>query len=376
MSQSVKNRTFAFLAGCALVMLGFVAGTTVYSGLAQTEIAQLEVAAQTMPLNELEQTMANVYNNVSNSVVAISVESGFEAGEGTGFVIDQQGHIVTNYHVVQGAQEIIVNFLDGTIVRADVVGLDPDSDLAVIRVDDVPVERLIPTTFGDSDSLVIGQQVLAIGSPFSQRWTMTAGIISALERIIDGLSAQRFSIGGVIQTDAPINPGNSGGPLLNLQGQVIGVNSQIRSEVRANAGVGFAIPSNLVARVAGELISRGRVDYSYIGIEGRSISIDVIEALGLANNQRGVLVSDVRPGSPAAVAGLQTIRQLQNGSVDVGSADIITAINGEPLNGMDTLIAYLAANTRPGDMVSLTILRGGEQVKVDLTLTGRPGTTG
>lgn len=375
MSQSIRTRIVLLLAAVTLVMLGFFAGTTVYSSLAQAFTPYtVNVAAQTLPLNSTEQTMANVYSNVSNSVVAISVATGFEQGEGTGFVIDQQGHIVTNYHVVDGAQDIIVNFLDGTIVRADVVGLDPDSDIAVIQVRDVPTDRLRPIQFGDSNALLIGQQVLAIGSPFSQRWTMTAGIISALERTISGLS-QGFQIGGVIQTDAPINPGNSGGPLLNLGGQVVGVNAQIRSESGSNAGIGFAIPSNLVARIAQELISNGRVDYSYIGIRGDGVTLDVMEAKNLPNNQRGVVVSVVLPGSPASNAGLRGAQVSNNGAADFRPADVIVAINGEPLNGMDSLISYLARNTRPGNNVTLTILRDGQEIKLDLTLTARPGSS-
>lgn len=375
MSQFIKTRVVLLLAGVTLVMLGFFAGTTVYSSLAQALTPYtLNVAEQTLPLNSVEQTMANVYSSVSNSVVAISVTTGFEQGEGTGFVIDQQGHIVTNYHVVDSAQEIVVNFLDGTIVRADVVGLDPDSDIAVIRVNNVPVERLRPVQFGDSDALLIGQQVLAIGSPFSQRWTMTAGIISALERTITGLS-QGFQIGGVIQTDAPINPGNSGGPLLNLSGQVVGVNAQIRSESGANAGIGFAIPGNLVARIAQELISNGRVSYSYIGIRGDAVTLDVMEAKSLPNNQRGVVVSQVLQGSPASNAGLRGAQVTDNGGADFRPADVITAINGEPLNGMDSLISYLARNTRPGNIVTLTVLRDGQEIKLDLTLTARPGSS-
>lgn len=376
MSQPIKNRVFLLMAGLSLVMLGFFAGTTVYSSLAQAFTPYtINVAEQTLPLNSVEQTMANVYSSVSNSVVAISVSTGFEAGEGTGFVIDQQGHIITNYHVVQGAQEIVVNFLDGTIVRADVVGLDPDSDIAVIRANNVPVERLRPIQFGDSNALIIGQQVLAIGSPFSQRWTMTAGIVSALERTITGLSTQRFSIGGVIQTDAPINPGNSGGPLLTLSGQVVGVNAQIRSESGANAGIGFAIPSNLVARIAQELISNGRVDYSYIGISGTSVSIGIMEVKNLANNQRGVVVTDVLDGGPASAAGLREAQLLNNNNRDFRTADVITAINGEPLNDMDSLISYLARNTRPGDTATLTVLRDGQEIKLDLRLTARPGSS-
>lgn len=373
MNQRPLRGVITLLVAVLLVAAGFAAGTSVYSSLAASgAVAQINQQTAPIPLNNIEQLYADVYNRVSNSVVAISVANEIEAGSGSGFVIDKQGHIVTNYHVVQDASEIVVNFLDGTITRAEIVGIDPDSDLAVIRVN-VPEERLLPVTFGDSNQLVIGQMTLAIGSPFGQRWTLTSGIVSALERSISGFNVG-FSIGGAIQTDTAINPGNSGGPLLNLNGEVIGVNSQIRSEVRANSGIGFAIPSNLVVRVAQEMIERGRVDYAYIGIRGGSINLSAIEDLNLPDNTRGVLVTDVIAAGPADMAGLKPARltQFENSAPQIEAADIITAINGYELNGMDALISYLATNTRPGDTVTLTVLRAGETLDLPLTLGSRP----
>ena len=303
---------------------------------------------------------------VSISVTGTSQGGSFSAS-GTGFVIDQQGHIVTNNHVVDGADKdgIQVNFLDGSIVRGQVVGLDPDSDLAVLKVD-MPAERLTPVQLGNSDSLFIGETTLAIGSPFGQRWTLTSGIISALDRTITGLT--NFSVGAVIQTDAAINPGNSGGPLLNLQGEVIGVNSQILSESRSNSGVGFAIPSNLVKRVANELIANGQVNYSYLGISSisdeRGVTIDMIEAYNLPNNLRGVVISDIVPNGPADNAG---IRGATNRSVDV-----ITAIDNVPVSGMSSLVSYLANYTQPGQTVNLTVYRDGQSVNIPLVLGERP----
>ncbi|MBK8135809.1 MAG: trypsin-like peptidase domain-containing protein [Chloroflexi bacterium] len=227
-----------------------------------------------------------------------------------------------------------------------------------------------PVTFGSSDQLVVGQQVLAIGSPFSQRWTMTAGIISALDRAISGFT--QFRIGGVIQTDAPINPGNSGGPLLNLNGEVIGVNSQINTTTGSNSGIGFAVPSNLTVRVAGELVASGRVNYSYIGIEGRDLSLTDSQVLNLPNNVRGVVVTSVLGGGPASQAGLRAARALNQLRDDVTTADVITAINGERLIGFDTLISYLAKNTIPGDTVIFTVIRGGQSIQVPVVLASRP----
>jgi 2-alkenal reductase len=352
----------------------------------------LDATATPMPVMAVDSTSASsvaaaadtvieqLYNAVSPSVVSINVVATRQgngyfpgstiSGTGSGFVIDTAGHIVTNNHVVEGATDIEVNFVDGTIVRGTIVGTDANSDLAVIQVD-LPAEQLHPVAFADSDALTIGQSVLAIGSPFGQRWTLTTGIISGLDRTIDGLN--NFSIGGVIQTDAAINPGNSGGPLLNLDGAVIGVNSQIMTESGSNSGVGFTIPSNLVQRVANELVKNGEVQYSYLGIEGGDISLAIIEALDLPNNQQGVVVSNVQSGGPADQAGLQSATIHQQGMTQtIASADIITSIDGTPLNGMESLISYLANHTSPGQKVTLTVLRGGHEQSIEVTLGQRP----
>lgn len=338
--------------------------------LAISALAVFPVAAQTAVVVDY----TDIYNQVSPSVVSISVRTGGTAnglqqgGSGTGFVMDTQGNIITNNHVVDGAIEIVVEFLDGTLARADIVGLDPDSDLAVIRVQDVPAERLVPVRFGDSAALEVGDPVLAIGSPFGEDWTLTSGIVSGLDRTINGLD--NFSIGGVIQTDAAINPGNSGGPLLNLSGEVVGVNSQIISRSGSNSGIGFAVPGNLTERVAQELIANGSVEYSYIGINGGNVSIGVIEALNLPNNTQGVVVSQAVVGGPAARAGVQSLRGNQS---TITGIDIITAIDGTPITGIESLISYLARDTRPGDTVTMTVLRNGSQtVQLPVTLTERP----
>ena len=334
-------------------------------------------------------TFTDIYNDVSPSVVSISVlatrDNGMgqeqqAGGSGTGFVLDNNGHIMTNNHVVEGATEIEVAFVDGTLARAEIIGLDPDSDLAVIQVD-LPQEDLAdlqPVIFGNSAALEVGETVLAIGSPFGQRWTLTSGIVSAVNRSIQGLT--NFSIGGVIQTDAAINPGNSGGPLLNLNGEVVGVNSQIISGARSNAGIGFAVPGNLARRAAENLIESGYMDYSYIGITGGNVSLDLIEAFNLPNDTQGIVVGDVTPGDPAARAGLQGAVFGQNTS-EIGqgvpqSVDIITAINGEDLSGISELITYLAAETRPGETVTVSVMRvgtqGTEELQFDVRLTPRP----
>ena len=378
MRAYVSRKAAVLIGGLLLVMFGFVLGATVINTVAAPAAPILQQSTARAPITENEKYFADIYNQVSPSVVSISVvgtsdQLGVFDASGTGFVIDKQGHIVTNNHVVDGADQIEVNFLDGTIVEAKVVGLDPDSDLAVLSVD-VPADELTPVTFADSDALFIGETTLAIGSPFGQRWTLTTGIISALGRTIQGLNTD-FSVGAVIQTDAAINPGNSGGPLLNLNGELIGVNSQIASESRANAGIGFAIPSNLVKRVSSDLISKGNVDYSYLGISsGPETSLTIMNALNLPNNLRGVIVSDVSAQGPAGQAGLQApgSTRVINGERVPTSADIITAIDGQPVTGMSSLVSYLASKTSPGQVINLTVWREGQEINLPVTLGSRP----
>jgi 2-alkenal reductase len=374
--SGISFRRLVFILGALLLVgFGFVLGTSVLNTTASSVrfIAQEEALVRVAdPVTENERYFADVYNRVSPSVVSIYVSGSsrsrqFEAG-GTGFVIDTNGHIVTNNHVVEGADVIEVNFVDGTIVAGRIVGVDPDSDIAVIKVD-IPAERLTPVSFGNSDELFVGQTTLAIGSPFSRNWSLTSGIISALGRDIRGLT--RYAVGSVIQTDAAINPGNSGGPLLNLQGEVIGVNSQIATETGGNTGVGFAVPSNLVQRVVNDLIANGRVNYSYLGIGAESeLNLSWIEALRLPNNLRGVLVTGVEENGPAARAGLRN-PTLQN-RVPV-AADIITAIDSVQVASFSELVSYLATRTTPGQMVTLTVWRDGQQIDLPLVLGTRPG---
>ncbi|MEO0561149.1 MAG: trypsin-like peptidase domain-containing protein [Chloroflexota bacterium] len=359
------KRILTVVLGAALVFGGYLVGTT------QSTDA---VAAQDGLRTEYERLFSGVFESVSPSVVSINVlsrgdtdnpfqdEEDFFSGGGTGFVYDKVGHLVTNAHVVDGAEEIAVYFRDGTIAAAEVVALDFDSDIAVILVSDVPEERLLPVTFGDSGALTVGQATLAIGSPFGEEWTLTSGIVSALNRSIRSLGD--FSTGAVIQTDTAINPGNSGGPLLNLDGEVIGVNTQILSATRSSSGVGFAVPSNLVQRVAAALIENGEVDYSYMGISGQDNFLGLIEDYNLPNNLQGAVVSSVQPGSPASDAGL---RNPTNTTLDV-----ITAIDGADIGSMDDLLAYLSSNTQPGDTVTMTVFRDGDTVALPITLGARP----
>ena len=372
--KTFSKRATTVVAALLMSGFGFALGSSAMQAAASNAPVVLQQAAPPAPLTDNERTFSTIYNRVSPSVVSINVSgtsadgSAFQAA-GTGFVIDQKGHIVTNDHVVDSASKIEVNFLDGTIVSADVVGLDRDSDLAVIKVD-VPAKELTPVTLGDSDGLFIGETTLAIGSPFNQRWTLTTGIISALDRTISGQT--QYSVGAAIQTDAAINPGNSGGPLLNLKGEVIGVNSQILSQSNSSAGVGFAIPSNLVKRVSSEIISKGKVEYSYLGIKAASgIDLSLIEALHVPNNTQGVVIGSVESNGPAAKAGLKSATITGNQS-EPTAADIITAIDGLKITDMSGLVSYLANKTQPGQTIQLTVLRDGNEINVPVTLIARP----
>ncbi len=331
-------------------------------------------AAGPYAANPEEAELSSLYQAVSISTVNITVATNDgQIGTGSGFVVDADGHIVTNNHVAGDASYLQVTFVNGINVEASLVGNDPDSDLAVIEVDpNTPGITLQPVTFADSDAAFVGQEVIAIGSPFGENFTLTAGIVSAVHREIEGMS--RFSIPEVIQTDAAINPGNSGGPLMNLAGQVIGVNAQIASESGSGSGVGFAIPSNIVRRVVPNLIQSGHYQHSFLGISGTPLSPQQRESMNLPADFTGVMVADVAPGGPAEAAGLQGATSTVStpfGDLPV-NGDIITAVNDTPVAQMNDLIAYLEDNTQPGDQVNLTVWRDGQTMTVPVTLQARP----
>jgi len=301
--------------------------------------------------------------------------------QGSGFVWDTQGHIVTNNHVVSGASKITVTFSNGTTADATVVGTDPNSDLAVIKVN-VPADQLHPVTLSDSSQVKVGQVAIAIGNPFGLTGTMTQGIISGLSRSLPVNSNSSsstsqgpvYNIPDIIQTDAAINPGNSGGVLVNTDGQVIGVTAAIRSPVDANSGIGFVIPSNIVQREVPVLIQTGHYDHPYLGISGTDLTYDLVKAMNLSTTQKGALVITVSPNGPAATAGLQGSSQQVtiNGQPELVGGDVITAINGQPVNNFEDLSAYLINNTQVGQTVTLTILRQGQEKTVQLTLGALP----
>ena len=297
-----------------------------------------------------------------------------QEGTGSGFVYDHEGHIVTNYHVVEDAETVSVAFASGESYPAEIVGQDPSTDLAVLKVTAPDLPDALP--LGDANQLHVGQFVVAIGNPFRLDRTLTLGIISALQRVIESPDG-RF-IGEAIQTDAAINPGNSGGPLLNLAGEVIGVNSQIISPSGAFAGIGFAISSNTVGRVVPELIARGRYAHPWLGVSILALTPEVQDALQQAGVEvaelEGVLVMEVVAGSPAATAGLRGGDRtvvLSGMTVAVGG-DIITAIDAKAVASGQDLTTYLDAETRVGDTVELTLVRDGQEITVTVTLGELP----
>jgi len=335
-----------------------------------------------------DQVLINLYQRVTPSVVNIEITlrtSEFDgaSSSGSGFVIDgEDGYIVTNAHVVQDAVEILVTFSDGYVATAEIIGTDDYSDLAVIRVDVNP-DRLIPVTLGDSQSLLVGQRVIAIGNPFGLQSSMTIGIVSALGRALPSAqllnqSNQRFNNPSIIQVDAAVNPGNSGGPLLNYSGEVIGINTAIRTESGVFQGVAFAVPVNTLKRVVPQLIEKGFAEYSWLGVstfpDERGFTVAALaEELDLPIDY-GVMVEDVTPNSPAADAGIQggnRVEVVRGARLTIGG-DIIVAANGVFIRDLDQLLGYLVENTSPGDVVTFTVIRGTDTLDIDVTLGNRP----
>jgi 2-alkenal reductase len=334
-----------------------------------------------------DRVMSGIYERTVPSVVGLRVLKSITIGgavpgmpqgdfpsraAGSGFVWDDEGHIVTNKHVIDGADRIIVVLSDGIQVDAELVGDDPDSDLAVIKITDESV-RPPAISLGDSDTIKPGQLAVAIGDPFYRGFSMTSGIISAVGRTINP-SDSNFSVPRVVQHDAATNPGNSGGPLLNRQGSVVGINTQIISETGGFSGVGLAIPVNLAKLVAPSLIAEGRYEYPFIGIRGVSVSPDIAQAMGLPADMRGALVIAVGTGTAAEEAGLRASDRLTviNGAELPIGGDIIVAMNGTPTMGMDDVVAHTVEQTQPGDIVEFTIMRDGEEMTMEVTMGARP----
>ena len=325
--------------------------------------------------------LTTIYAHVNPGIVSIQVLSQSGGSLGSGFVFDKQGHIITNYHVIEGAEDLEVDFSSGLKVRGTVIAKDTDSDLAVIAVK-VPEAALFPLEMGDSDQIKVGQSVVAVGDPFGLTGTMTTGIVSAKGRTLTSIRQTSdgipFSAGGLIQTDAAINPGNSGGPLLDLKGRVIGVNRAIRTTSTTesgdptNSGVGFAIPVNIVKRVVPLLISKGSYDYPYLGVSSHEeLSLMEQEALGLPQTS-GAYIVDIVPGGPADKGGLKGGNKDSSIAGLPSGGDLIIAVDGHPVQVFGDLLTYLMQNKSPGDAIQLTVLRNSQPKEVTLTLGKRP----
>lgn len=372
---------------------GSVAGITQGDGL-DADGSEVDVEDAAMALVAAQDSvMVRIYQKAVLSVVNIQVIQGLEGndgtgalpnvpgapedflerGEGSGFVWDDKGRIVTNQHVIDGAEIVTVIFSDRTQVLAKVLGGDTDSDLAVLELLE-PVDGLVPIDLGDSSDVLVGQLAIAIGAPFGQEFTMTSGIVSAVGRTIRSGFSQ-FTIPEVIQTDAPINPGNSGGPLLDRHGRVMGINTQIISRSGSNAGVGLAVPINIAKMVVPALIADGKYEYSWLGISGGPVRSDVVQLMDLPEGTQGALVITVREGGPADDGGLtgSDRTEVVNGIQYALGGDTITGVDGSQVRDMTDLIVYLTNNTRPGDEITLEVIhQDGSSEALPVVLGTRP----
>jgi S1-C subfamily serine protease len=389
----MRNRKLVFLVlalvlfsagACSSAGLSSVLTDLQGSGLALSETAAPTPAANVVqaesapaspapaaPFDVEEQLVIDVYARVGPAVVCITAPQRFGECIGSGFVVDQEGYVVTNNHVAEAATELLVTLADEHTVPAEVVGTDPGSDLAVLKID-VPAEDLTVVELGESATLQVGQRAIAIGNPFGLERTVTTGVISSLGRTLSRDDSD-FQIAEVIQTDAAINPGNSGGPLLDSQGRVIGVNTAIASTSGVNSGVGFAVPVDILKQVVPDLIANGQYRHPWIGVTGRTISPEMVEAADLPV-ETGVLIFEVEAGSPAEKAGIRGgSQQVQVSGVPmVIGGDIVVAIDGVAVKRFDDVVNYLARNTSVGDEVTLTVVRDGREVEVSMVLEERP----
>jgi putative serine protease PepD len=384
-SRPHRLRVAAALGVVALAGAG--AGATGYAlagGGTTTTVAAAAPTASARPVASKALTVNEVYRRASHGVVEITTTTTQESsspfpyggaapqqqGQGTGFVIDDDGHIVTNDHVVDGADSVRVTLADGSSYTARVVGTDASTDLAVLDVD-APADELSPLTLGSSSALQVGDGVVAIGSPFGLEQTVTTGIVSALHRQIEAPNG--FAIDGAIQTDAAINPGNSGGPLLDLSGRVVGVNAQIDSNSGGNDGVGFSIPSDTVKSIVARLISSGSVEHAYLGVSVQTIPASAATAIGLT---AGAEVTSVRSGTAASRAGLKaaTATRTAGGETYPTGGDVITRLDGKAVASADDLRTLVDAHA-PGEQVTVEYVRDGKSRSATVELGTRPETT-
>lgn len=328
--------------------------------------------------SDTELPLPDLFQKIEKSVVQITDSSEidvFESRLGSGFVYDDNGHIITNHHVVSGGggNRLDVTFPDGIVYSASLIGSDPSADIAVLYVEEVSKEKLLPLSFADSSKVRVGERVAAIGNPFGLSGSLSTGIVSGVGRQIPAQEEEGFTIPDIIQTDAPINPGNSGGPLLNMRGEVIGINSAIYSTTGQFAGVGFAIPSNTIAQVVPSLITTGSYQHPWLGVAGRDMTPGIADRLDL-DEPRGFLVMDVVAGSPAEKAGIQRGNEdtVINGIPMKLGGDVIIAVDDNTVRKIDDILAYVEMEKSVGDDLKLTILREGQTMEVIATLAARP----
>ncbi|UCF59445.1 MAG: trypsin-like peptidase domain-containing protein [Candidatus Bathyarchaeota archaeon] len=379
-SSSSKWMYVSFVLVAALILNSILFTYAYFSVQTQLSTLQTSLNSQELQLQDLQQQIdilnysnetgfvpwPEIYDQIKCSVVLIQTEIGL----GSGFVYDSEGNIITNYHVIEDANTIQVTFLDGNITDANMVGEDPYSDMAVIEVSP-DITKLCPVVLGNSSELIVGEPVAAIGNPFGLSDTITAGIVSALGRDLE--APNQYRIVDIIQVDAAINPGNSGGPLVNLEGQVIGVNTAIISGSGTFAGVGFAIPSDTVRRELPDLMATGQYKHPWVGIAGVDVNLAIAQYIGLEKPQ-GFLVTDVISDSPADDAGLRGGNQtvvIDGGELKIGG-DVIVGIDGLNVRTLNDLVVYTERNKQPGDIVSLTIIRDNQEITKSLTLGERP----
>ena len=344
----------------------------------------------------LQEDLIKLYDKVDHSVVQVTQDSNVPGASrlGSGFIYDKEGHIVTNYHVVAGDtinDEFDITFIDGTGYKATVVGVDPFAEIAVLKIpienNTEVIEKLVPLQIGNFSDVNVGQRVAAIGNPFGLSASITEGIVSGLGRVLPALPSENsqisivedtpaFSIPDIIQTDAAINPGNSGGPLLNMKGEVIGINTAIFSATGVYSGVGFAIPSYLIQKVVPSIISTGEYQHPYLGVSGTDINSDIAEIMNLQNTT-GFLVIQVTSGSPAEKAGIRggaILTEIDGREIELGG-DVIIGIDDKSIRKIDYLLSYLDREKKVGENVTLTVIRNGQVQEIGLTLAARPNST-
>jgi S1-C subfamily serine protease len=372
----------ALLGGAVVAVFAVLAfATGLVSTNGSTTTTREVVASGSTPVADIASneeggnTVNEIYKADANGVAFIESKMAEGVASGSGVVLDDEGHVLTNNHVVEGGEQIQVSFeSEGQMYPAEVVGTEPNSDLALLKVD-APAAKLHPLKLGDSSKMEVGDPVVAIGNPFDLQRTVTSGIVSALQREIT--APDGVKIDNVIQTDAAINPGNSGGPLINADGEVIGINSQIYTGgegSEGNVGIGFAIPINTAKEEIAKLESGTADEHGYLGISGATITPELAQALNLPV-QEGVLVQQVEEGGPAAAAGIQgatTAAEVEGQEFGLGG-DIITAINGEAIGSTEDLVKTIS-DARDGETVEVTVVREGQTATVSVTLAERPAT--